>query len=1116
MTQGPGQSDPRETLMTSNSSPSKIRRLWLPGIVALAALVALLLVGKEMGQYRTELRAGPQRADLMSLQLAFSQSKGERILADWASREPAKQPSDLTPPVCGPRVTACARKNIELDRWFIFAYAIFGFAFLTALLRLMEIPFNRSWLIASLLPTLAAALDIGENLLHLRLLDDPSRLYLVTWASLFAGVKLLLLGFVLMLVVAVLGFWLFGQPRAKPSPPESKVKLADLAKVMEKEAEYLNNRRKLVTDPPIPTHSPWIGLAMSGGGIRSATVNLGVLQVLLGSSFFRRIDYLSSVSGGGYIGSTLSSLLSFRKKDGAGDVLDEHQYEFRRPEDEPHFDTSAGKDNPFDPRLSTRRQPWLSGRMVTQHLLAYGEFLVRRRRLLSLDLLRAIGTFASGIGSMLVLFILAMLLVAAVTATLIESSGVDLSSGSYRELGAYWNILWGGIGGIPGLLRVSAFGALAALAILWACAWTVRRTPPGWFERDGDTVAESQQHRALWIAGGTIAVLGLIFVGPVASIRSPTPGLATLLTIPGFFLGSLVMTALARVALSVSGIDLPGLRSNPTSRSYVSGSNGLSLNLFVLGTAIALLPWAYTAVQGLSAVETRSIGSIGTFAAVASGILAWLQNGRTGGESQLKTAWGWLKASGGFLQKLALGVAVAVLLTMALFLALAALIELLGDSPTSNPGWTKYFWWGTGIAAVLLALGFILDFNRLSLHYFYRDRLVDAYLRTDGRVKGSKERHLERKRDNSEMRLTQLQGVLLTGEASGQEQQRVKTTAIGRMNPFADAPKPVVTGAEAATAAPYHLICTCLNLTSDRDMHLRSRRSDVFLFSKLFCGSDTTGFVDAALYRSGATKLARAVTISGAAADSALGRQTFFAQSFATTLFNIRLGQWLENPRYRDGRHVHLLENRVFWPKYLLKEVFGISDSRSRLVHLSDGGHTGDNLGIMPLLQRRCRLVVAVDAESDPEHRFGSLMNALQYAQVDLDIEIDMDLSGLELDNKGLTAKHLAIGYIRYPPTESPKREASRGILIYLKSSVAAVDGEPESIRQYRKTHPKFPHETTADQFFSEAQFEAYRNLGRALARSMIDEYSDLNDAGSDTERIVERIWEQRTTKSRK
>jgi hypothetical protein len=52
------------------------------------------------------------------------------------------------------------------------------------------------------------------------------------------------------------------------------------------------------------------GLAISGGGIRSATFALGVLQGLASKKLLTRFDYLSTVSGGGYIGSWLSAWIS--------------------------------------------------------------------------------------------------------------------------------------------------------------------------------------------------------------------------------------------------------------------------------------------------------------------------------------------------------------------------------------------------------------------------------------------------------------------------------------------------------------------------------------------------------------------------------------------------------------------------------------------------------------------------------------------------------------------------------------------------------------------------------------------------------------------------------------
>jgi predicted acylesterase/phospholipase RssA len=55
-------------------------------------------------------------------------------------------------------------------------------------------------------------------------------------------------------------------------------------------------------------HDPiFVGLSLSGGGIRSATFNLGILQRLERLGLLQYVDYLSTVSGGGYIGSWLSA-----------------------------------------------------------------------------------------------------------------------------------------------------------------------------------------------------------------------------------------------------------------------------------------------------------------------------------------------------------------------------------------------------------------------------------------------------------------------------------------------------------------------------------------------------------------------------------------------------------------------------------------------------------------------------------------------------------------------------------------------------------------------------------------------------------------------------------------
>ena len=92
----------------------------------------------------------------------------------------------------------------------------------------------------------------------------------------------------------------------------------DFAQVRAAEAEWLAARREAVGMPP--PQDDLVGLAFSGGGIRSAIFNLGVLQALEGAGLMKRVDYLSSVSGGGYIASCYSWLR--QAKSGEGPVFE--------------------------------------------------------------------------------------------------------------------------------------------------------------------------------------------------------------------------------------------------------------------------------------------------------------------------------------------------------------------------------------------------------------------------------------------------------------------------------------------------------------------------------------------------------------------------------------------------------------------------------------------------------------------------------------------------------------------------------------------------------------------------------------------------------------------------
>src|SRR5215813_300337 len=105
---------------------------------------------------------------------------------------------------------------------------------------------------------------------------------------------------------------------------------------------------------------------ISGGGIRSATFGLGILQGLARCALLEKFHYLSTVSGGGYIGSWLSAWIK-NDPDGIRSVVGELK---RRPES----------------TLNPEPQP-------VRHLREFSNYLAPRTGLTSVDFWTLITTF---------------------------------------------------------------------------------------------------------------------------------------------------------------------------------------------------------------------------------------------------------------------------------------------------------------------------------------------------------------------------------------------------------------------------------------------------------------------------------------------------------------------------------------------------------------------------------------------------------------------------------------------------------------------------------------------------------------------------------------------------
>ena len=83
--------------------------------------------------------------------------------------------------------------------------------------------------------------------------------------------------------------------------------------VFAQEIEHIREKRKWSGEESVKkAESNLFGIALSGGGVRSATIGAGFLEVLNSCGILRKADYLSTVSGGGYIGGYVQSKLHLR------------------------------------------------------------------------------------------------------------------------------------------------------------------------------------------------------------------------------------------------------------------------------------------------------------------------------------------------------------------------------------------------------------------------------------------------------------------------------------------------------------------------------------------------------------------------------------------------------------------------------------------------------------------------------------------------------------------------------------------------------------------------------------------------------------------------------------
>jgi Patatin-like phospholipase len=273
---------------------------------------------------------------------------------------------------------------------------------------------------------------------------------------------------------------------------------------------------------------------------------------------------------------------------------------------------------------------------------------------------------------------------------------------------------------------------------------------------------------------------------------------------------------------------------------------------------------------------------------------------------------------------------------------------------------------------------------------------------------------------------------------------------------------------------PFPVLNIALNLVSSSRLSWQERKAEPFTATPLHCGSRRLGYRDSESYGgpNGLT-LGTAMAISGAAASPNMGYHSSPAITFMMAMFNVRLGWWLGNPGL-PGESSYRHEGPAFALFPLAQEAFGLTTDEKRYVYLSDGGHF-ENLGLYEMVRRRCRLIVVSDAGCDPQFQFEDLGNAVRKVAIDLGINIRF--RGLQFLKPRPPHGEAALEDMPYHATgEIDYGSGCSGIILYIKAGYHGI--ESTGIRGYANANKDFPHQHTLDQWFTESQFESYRALG--------------------------------------
>ncbi len=827
-------------------------------------------------------------------------------------------------------------------------------------------------------------------------------------------------------------------PAAEPADPE----LADdLAALRDAEELAIAVRRQRVLGPAASGNQtelnlPRVGLALSGGGVRSATFALGLMRglaqsqsheadparaTLVTQGLLGRLDYLSTVSGGGYTGGMYGRLVA--------------TYGLQRAQ-----------------ALMAR-----CGSPVLGWLRRNGRYLTPAG---SRDFGIAVVTYLRSWLAIHAEFMFACILLGLVVVLphLWQHSVQVLNPQGWERWYTPWWVLsvtlWAAIA--PGLIagywaaRDTPYPATTAAGLGWldvvfqlaaaAGAYLLLRA----LQPDG--AIDPLRHSLNWPGAGALAltslVLGqLVVIGWIAA--SKVPHALKVARLRNWLTRALRWVLLG--ALALAGLGALDRLSWWVLEEFQTGNRWLWGGVGIGGVALVALRALIQPLQKMAAESDSH----------ARDWLPRLLNfGSLAGMLALVTAW---------------------LVVLQWFIFAPETFNALRNLPA---------WMRAGLLAAVwfawtaLTAGNAQMANTSSLHSFYRARLTRAYLAV-----GNRQRSLD---DDAGRRSD------VTHVVEGDDM---------RLRSY----RPEVEG------GPIHLVNTCLNQTRDDQSGLYNADRKGTAVTASWRGFELGPREFIALKpEHDAGTLGRWIAVSGAAASPGAGAYTSRGLALLVYFLGVRLGHWMRAPHERV--RLRWL-SRLAWrwipkPQMLASEASATFYGVDRpWWYLSDGGHF-ENSGVYALLKRELGFIILSDAGSDARYEFADIENLVRKARIDFGAEIDFYSRDEAASLFTLGSTELTV----VSPEDMANNHSCRGVLLAriryrARLGRAGVDGKqgqpfrPEGtllvikpnlhdaldvdLLAYAQRHDNFPHESTGDQSFDEAQWESYHRLGEDFGRAM-------------------------------